>query len=79
MRVHISLDDELVRRLDERVGSRARSSFIAEAVRTALDDEDRWSLIRSSIGAIPATGHEWDSDPSEWVHAQRRSDDRRVG
>ncbi len=79
MRVHISLDEELVRRLDERVGMRARSSFIAQAVRTALDDEDRWSLIESALGAIEATGHDWDEDPAAWVRAQRRADDRRVG
>jgi metal-responsive CopG/Arc/MetJ family transcriptional regulator len=79
MRVHISLDDDLIRRLDARVGSRARSSFIAEAVRAALDDEDRWTLIQSSIGAIQASGHDWDGDAAGWVRAQRRTDERRVG
>ena len=79
MRVHISLDEELVDRLDQKVGRRRRSGFIAEAVRRALDDEHRWTLIESAIGSIPDRGHEWDDDPAEWVRGQRRADRRRVG
>jgi hypothetical protein len=79
MRLHIALSDELVAELDRRVGPRRRSAFIARAVETALDDERRWELIESSLGAIPAEGHEWDADPSAWVREQRRSDETRVG
>lgn len=79
MRVHITLDETDVRRLDARVGARRRSSFIAEAVRRALDDEHRWELIESAIGSIPETGHEWDRDTADWVHRQRRNDPRSVG
>jgi len=79
MRVHITLDDELVTQLDRKVGARRRSGFIAEAVRRALDDEHRWELIASSAGSIADTGHDWDEDPGEWVRSQRRSDVRRVG
>jgi Arc/MetJ family transcription regulator len=79
MRVHISLDDELVAELDRRVGRRRRSAFVASVVRAALDDERRWELIESSFGSIPDTGHEWDDDPAAWVRAQRRADTRRVG
>jgi Arc/MetJ-type ribon-helix-helix transcriptional regulator len=79
MRVHISLSDELVRELDRRVGSRRRSSFIASAVRQALDDERRWELIESSVGSLTDRGHEWDEDPAAWVRAQRRADADRVG
>jgi metal-responsive CopG/Arc/MetJ family transcriptional regulator len=52
MRLHISLDDEIVRALDGRVGQRQRSTFIAAAVVRALDDERRWKKIagRSSGG-----------------------------
>lgn len=78
MRVHITLDDGLVAELDRRVGSRRRSGFIAEAVRRALDDEHRWEVIESAIGALADTRHAWDDDPSAWVRAQRRAD-RRVG
>ena len=79
MRVHISLDDDLVRELDRRVGARGRSPFIAAAVREALEDERRWELIESAIGGIGESGHDWDSDPAAWVRGQRRDDIGRVG
>jgi metal-responsive CopG/Arc/MetJ family transcriptional regulator len=78
MRVHISLDDDLVAALDRRVGARRRSAFIAAAVERALDDEHRWELIESALGTI-GDGHEWDEDPATWVHTQRHADGRRVG
>jgi predicted transcriptional regulator len=79
MRVHIYLDDDLVRELDELVGSRGRSPFIAEAVKRAIDQERRWKLIRAAYGSVPDAGHEWDADVAGWVRAQRRGDPRRVG
>ena len=77
--MHIVLDDEVVRELDHRVGPRRRSSFIARAVERALDDERRWDLIVSSLGAVPDEGHAWEGDPAGWVEAQRHEDARRVG
>lgn len=74
MRVHITLDEADVRRLDERVGARRRSRFIGEAVRRALDDEQRWELIDSATGSVSDEGHEWDPDPARWVHGQRHAD-----
>lgn len=79
MRLHISLEDDLVEELDARVGSRRRSAFIANAVRQALDDERRWELIEQALDTIPDEGHDWDQDPAAWVRAQRASDARRVG
>lgn len=79
MRVHITLDDQLVERLDERVGPRGRSGYIAAAVRVALDDERRWDALEEAIGSIDDSGHDWDDDPAAWVAAQRRSDPDRVG
>lgn len=79
MRLHISLDDDLVRELDRRVGRRRRSGFIAGAVRVALDDAVRWDLIEAALGSIDDEGHEWDADPARWVHEGRRSDVTRVG
>ena len=78
MRLHITLDNELVAELDGRVGSRRRSAYIAELIRRALDDERRWDDIEAALGAIPNEGHEWDDDPGEWVRLQR-SDRRRAG
>jgi hypothetical protein len=79
MRVHITLDEELVRELDGRVGARGRSPFIAAAVREALEDERRWELVEAALGSIGDSGHEWDEDPAAWVRGQRRSDRGRVG
>ena len=78
MRLHITVDDELIAELDRRAGSRRRSAFIAELIRRGLDDERRWDDIEAALGAIPDEGHEWDDDPGEWVRRQR-SDRRRVG
>lgn len=79
MRLHISLEDELVKELDKRVGKRGRSGFIAQAVRQSLDDQRRWDLILGAIGSIPDHGHEWDQDPAAWVREQRRGSARRRG
>jgi metal-responsive CopG/Arc/MetJ family transcriptional regulator len=79
MRLHISLDDDLVQQLDRRVGRRRRSSFIGETVRRALDDERRWDDIEASLGSLAGAQHEWDDDPAAWVTAQRSGDPSRVG
>jgi len=79
MRLHIALDDELVAELDRRVGPRRRSAFIASLIERGLDDERRWDDIASALGQIEDTGHDWDSDPAEWVRAGRHGDSRRAG
>jgi metal-responsive CopG/Arc/MetJ family transcriptional regulator len=79
MRLHISLDDEIVHALDGRVGRRQRSTFIAAAVRRALDDERRWNDIKAAVGALTDSEHDWDGDPAGWVREQRTADVRRVG
>jgi predicted transcriptional regulator len=79
VRIHVHLDDELVHRLDARVGSRGRSRFVERATRLALEDEERWALITEGIGAIADTGHPWDDDPATWVDAERTADASRTG
>ncbi|HSC02291.1 MAG TPA: hypothetical protein VLC49_03200 [Solirubrobacteraceae bacterium] len=79
MRLHISLDDDLVRDLDQRVGRRRRSAFIASAVRKALDDERRWNDIEGAMGRLAEIEHDWDADAGSWVRAQRGFDPSRVG
>ncbi len=79
MRLHISLEDDLVEQLDRRVGRRRRSTFIAETVRRALDDERRWEDIEAGLGALAGREHEWDTDPAAWVREQRFADSSRVG
>jgi metal-responsive CopG/Arc/MetJ family transcriptional regulator len=79
MRLHITLEDDIVAELDRRVGARRRSRYIAAAVRRALSDEHRWELIESAIGRIAGARHAWDRDAARWVRAQRRASPRRVG
>ena len=79
MRIHISLDDDLVAELDARVGRRRRSGFIAETIRRALDDQRRWDEIEAGLGSLSDSEHEWDADPAAWVRDQRRADAGRVG
>ncbi|MCP9491137.1 MAG: hypothetical protein MSC31_14870 [Solirubrobacteraceae bacterium MAG38_C4-C5] len=79
MRLHISLEDDLVRELDQRVGRRRRSAFIAGTVRRALEDGRRWDDIETALGAVSDEDHDWDDDPASWVRSVRRGDDRRLG
>lgn len=79
MRLHITLEDELVEELDSRVSPRGRSAFITALVRQALDDERRWDQVMGALASIADTGHEWDDDPAAWVGAQRKADQHRVG
>jgi metal-responsive CopG/Arc/MetJ family transcriptional regulator len=79
MRLHISLDDELVADLDRRVGARRRSAFIAETLRRALEDERRWEEIEAGLGSLSGSSHEWDEDVAGWVRAGRRAEPSRVG
>jgi metal-responsive CopG/Arc/MetJ family transcriptional regulator len=79
MRLHISLDDELARQLDQRVGKRGRSTFISEAVRRALDHERRREDIKAGLGTLAGRAHECDNDLAAWVAAQRHPDRARTG
>jgi hypothetical protein len=79
MRVHINLDEELVRELDSRAGARGRSAYIATTLRRALEDERRWEEIAGAVGALEDGEHAWDDDPVAWVRAQREADARRTG
>ncbi len=79
MRLHISLDDDIVRDLDQRIDRRQRSAFIASAVRQALDDERRWDSIEAALSGLGDAEHDWDADPGEWVRDQRAADARHVG
>ena len=52
MRLRITLDDTLVGDLDRIVGVRERSSFIARAVRHAIDEHKRDEALDTTLGAI---------------------------
>lgn len=74
MRVHLSLDDDLVSELDRRVTVRERSAFVASAIRAALAKQVRQESLAAAIGSIPDHGHDWDEDPAGWVRRQRTWD-----
>lgn len=76
MRLHIRIDDALIARVDEIAGPRARSEFVRNAVRAALERRRRWDLIERAAGTLSARPHEWDADPAAWVRLQRRSGSR---
>ncbi len=76
MRLHITLDDELVEELDGRVGARRRSGFIAALIRAALDDRRRFDELEAAFGSISDEGHVWDPDPAAWVSIERAADPR---
>lgn len=79
MRLHITLDDALVGDLDRVVGARERSSFIAIAVRRAIDELKRSDALEAALGSIPDSGHDWDADPAAWVRAQRTDREQLAG
>ena len=79
MRMHIELDDELARRLDQLAGARGRSAFVRSAIERALRQELRWAALDSAAGALAETTHDWDGDAADWVRSQRRADPRRTG
>ena len=79
MRLHITLEDDLVEELDRLAGKRRRSAFITHLIRRGLEDERRWDDIEASLGTIDDSGHDWDADPAQWVRDQRSGDSRRVG
>ena len=74
MRLHVYLDDDVVARLDDRVGARGRSAYIEDAVRRALEQDRRWELIWSAVGSTGDDEHPWDPDPAGWVHEGRQQE-----
>ncbi|HEV2952825.1 MAG TPA: ribbon-helix-helix domain-containing protein [Candidatus Dormibacteraeota bacterium] len=79
MRLQISLDDDLIKELDERVGRRRRSAFVTSALKLLLEDQRRWDQVGSALGTVDDSGHDWDLDPQSWVAHQRVLDPARVG
>ena len=79
MRMHITLDDEIVAEIDAIAGPRRRSAFVREAVLAAVDRHRRAKLLRQVAGILRDSEHEWDADPAAWVSAQRGSDPALIG
>ena len=79
VRVHIDLDDAIVREIDAIAGPRRRSAFVRKAVREAVERHRRTKHLREVAGLLRDSEHEWDDDPADWVSRQRSGDPRRVG
>ncbi|HEV3231952.1 MAG TPA: hypothetical protein VG245_06845 [Candidatus Dormibacteraeota bacterium] len=78
-RIHVNLDDTLLRRLDGIVGVRGRTAYLDQAIREKLDRERRWEGIMAASGAAPDDGtHPWDGMPAaEWVARERAAGSKR--
>ena len=81
VRTHVLLPRELVERVDEVVGPRRRSEFVAETLRKELDRRRLLATMEAVQEAARRTGGPdvpgWETPESAaaWVRAQRRVDD----
>lgn len=76
MRTHLLLPDDLVEGVDELVGKRKRSRFIAEATRERLRREKLLRVLHETAGSLDLSRHpEWETPEkvAEWVRALRRT------
>ena len=74
MRTHVVLPDDLVEDVDNLVGKRNRSRFIAEVVAERLRRERLIRAIREGAGSLDMTRHpEWATPEkvAEWVRELR--------
>ena len=76
MRTHLVLPDDLIKDVDELVGKRKRSQFIAEATRERLRKERLLAALEETAGKLDMSRHpEWETPEkvAEWVHVLRRT------
>jgi hypothetical protein len=69
MRMHINLDDELVKQIDEVAGPRGRSRLIREAVETEVARRRRRAALERLVGSMPDFAP-WMT--SEWISEERK-------
>lgn len=81
-RAHVVLPQELIERIDARVGARGRSRFIQEAIEERLRRDERVEAFRDLLASHSGTGiPEWETAEStyEWVRRERAAWDRPRG
>jgi hypothetical protein len=74
-RIHVILDDEVLKAIDDQVGQRGRSRFLEEAAREKLDRIELEAAIRKGTGILKDEDYPHWSDTAsvqEWVRASRR-------
>lgn len=73
MRIHINLDDDLVRLIDDVAGPRGRSKLIRTAVEQEVERRRRVRALEEAAGSIP------DFAPHmtpQWISAERKRETR---
>ena len=81
VRTHVVLPKALVEELDELVGPRRRSEFIAEAAKEKLDRLKRvraFEKVAGSLADVDIPGWETPEAAAEWVRASRRLANERL-
>lgn len=69
MRMHINLDDKLVKQIDEIAGPRGRSKLIREAVEIEVDRRRRRAALERLFGSMPDFAP-WMTP--EWISESRK-------
>jgi hypothetical protein len=69
MRLHINLDEEMAKEIDELAGPRGRSQYIRDAIATKVDIDRRLNARRRAFGSIP--------DFAPWMTPEWISEDRK--
>ena len=76
MRTHVLLPRDVVEEIDQLVGNRQRSEFIAAAAREKLERERRTRTLKRYAGWLKGKDvpPEWETPESaaQWVHDLRR-------
>jgi metal-responsive CopG/Arc/MetJ family transcriptional regulator len=81
MRAHVVVPEELVREVDQLVGSRKRSQFFADAVREKLARVKLVEAARKAAGSladVDIPGWESSEAAAAWVRASRQADEQRL-
>lgn len=77
IRTHISLPQDLLRDIDALVGKRARSAFIAEAARSAVERRKQITALKQAAGSWKDHLHpELGDGAAEWVRKLRSADEK---
>jgi hypothetical protein len=74
MRLHINLDDELAKQIDELAGPRGRSRYIRDAIEARVEVDRRVAARRKLVGSMPDFAP-WMT--AEWISENRKQEGRR--
>jgi metal-responsive CopG/Arc/MetJ family transcriptional regulator len=78
-RTHVVLPDELIKQIDELVGKRGRSAFLAEVAEKEIKRRKLLQLLdelSSRPGYSDQDYPEWKDGSAEWVHNMRQNDQK---